>query len=80
MGLKTQAIPVVVLGTMQRGLKESLNVIRVNMPTGLIQKSALLGSARIVRKVLVNNSRTFLTILAVEMIILKFWSALGNWL
>ena len=36
------------LGTIPRRLKENLNVIGVNTSIGLIQKSALLGSARII--------------------------------
>ena len=48
--MKTQVIPVVVgaVGSIPRRLKENLNVAGVNTPIGLIQKSVLLVSARII--------------------------------
>lgn len=51
--LKSQLKPVVgALATMPRRLKENLNARGVNSSIGLIQKSALLRSARIIGKVL----------------------------
>ena len=52
--VKTNVIPIVlgVLGTVPLRLKGNLKAIGVDTSISLIQKSALLGSARILRKVL----------------------------
>ena len=51
--VKSQMKPVVgALATIPRRLKENLNASGVNSSIGLIQTSALLGSARIIGKVL----------------------------
>jgi len=52
--VKTKVVPIVVgaLGTVPLQLKGNLKGIRVDISITLIQKSALLGSARLVRKVL----------------------------
>ena len=53
-GVKTKVIPVVVgaLGSIPLRLNDNLRAIEVGIPVGLIQRCALLGSARILRKVL----------------------------
>ena len=53
-GVRTKMIPTVVraLGTIPLRLKENLRTIGVDTSIELIQKSVLLGSARILRKVL----------------------------
>ena len=53
-GVRTKVIPIVVgaLGTMPLRLKENLRTIGVDTSIQLIQRCALLGSARILRKVL----------------------------
>ena len=53
-GVRTKVIPIVVgaLGTIPMRLKENLRAIGVDTSIELIQRSALLGSARILRKVL----------------------------
>ena len=53
-GVRTKVIPIVVgaLGTIPMRLKENLRTIGVDTSIELIQRSALLGSARILRKVL----------------------------
>ena len=53
-GVRTEVIPIVVgaLGTIPMRLKENLRAIGVDTSIELIQRSALLGSARILRKVL----------------------------
>ena len=53
-GVRTKVIPIVVrvLGTIPLRLKENLRTIGVDTSIELIQKSVLLGSARILRKVL----------------------------
>ena len=53
-GIRTKAIPIVLgaLGTIPLRLKENLRTISVNKSIELIQRCALLGSARILRKVL----------------------------
>ena len=53
-GIRTKAIPIVLgaLGTIPLRLKENLRTISVNTSIELIQRCALLGSARILRKVL----------------------------
>ena len=52
--VKTKVVPIVLgaLGTVPLRLKGNLKDIGVDTPITLIQKSALLGSARILRKVL----------------------------
>ena len=52
-GVRRKVIPIVVgaLGTIPMRLKENLRAIGVDTSTELIQRSALLGSARILRKV-----------------------------
>ena len=52
-GVKTKVIPVVVgaLGSIPLRLNDNLRAIEVGIPVGLIQRCALLGSARILRKV-----------------------------
>ena len=52
--VKTKVVPIVfgALGTVPLRLKGNLKGIAVNTSISLIQKSALLGSARILRKVL----------------------------
>ena len=54
MGVRTKVIPIVVgkLGTIPLRLKENLRTIDVKTSIELIQRCALLGSARILRKVL----------------------------
>ena len=54
MGIRTKVIPIVVgkLGTIPLRLKENLRTIDVKTSIELIQRCALLGSARILRKVL----------------------------
>ena len=58
-GVRTKVIPIVVgaLGTMPLRLKENLRTIGVNTSIQLIQRCALLGSARILRKVLDMETR-----------------------
>ena len=53
-GIRTKAIPIVLgaLGTIPLRLKENLRTISVNTSIELIQRCALLGSARILSKVL----------------------------
>ena len=53
-GVRTKVIPVVVgaLGSIPLRLNDNLRAIEVGIPVGLIQRCALLGSARILRKVL----------------------------
>ena len=53
-GVRTKVIPIVVggLGTIPLRLKENLKTIGVDTSIELIQRSVLLGSARILRKVL----------------------------
>ena len=53
-GVRTKVIPIVVgtLGTIPLRLKENLRTIGVDTSIELIQRSVLLGSARILRKVL----------------------------
>ena len=55
-GVRTKVIPVVVgaMGSIPLRLNENLRAIEVGIPFGLIrdQRCALLGSARILRKVL----------------------------
>ena len=53
-GVRTKVIPIVVraLGTIPLRLKENLRAIGVDTSIELIQRSALLGLARILRKVL----------------------------
>ena len=53
-GVRPKVIPIVVgaLGTIQLRLKENLRTISVDTYIELIQRSVLLGSARILRKVL----------------------------
>ena len=53
-GIRTKAIPIVLgaLGTIPLRLKENLRTISVNTSIELIQRFALLGSARILRKIL----------------------------
>ena len=53
-GVRTKVIPVVVgaLGSIPLRLNNNLRAIEVGIPVGLIQRCALLGSARILRKVL----------------------------
>ena len=53
-GVGTKVIPIVVgaLGTMPLRLKENLRTMGVDTSIQLIQRCALLGSARILRKVL----------------------------
>ena len=53
-GVRTKVIPVVVgaLGSIPVRLNDNLRAIEVGIPVGLIQRCALLGSARILRKVL----------------------------
>ena len=53
-GVRTKVIPTVVwaLGTKPLKLKENLRTIGVDTSIELIQRSLLLGSARILRKVL----------------------------
>ena len=53
-GVRTKVIPIVVgaLGTIPMRLKENLRAIGVDTSIELIKRSALLGSARILRKVL----------------------------
>ena len=52
--VRTKVIPIVVgaLGTIPMRLKENLRTIGVDTSIELIQRSVLLGSARILRKVL----------------------------
>ena len=54
LGVRSKVIPVVVeaLGSIPPRLKDNLKVIDVGISVELIQKCALLGSARILRKVL----------------------------
>ena len=58
-GVRTKVIPIVVgaLGTMPLRLKENLRTIGVDTSIQLIQRCALLGSARILRKVLDMETR-----------------------
>ena len=53
-GVRTKVIPIVIgaLGTIPLRLKENLRTIGVDTSIELIQRSVLLGSARILRKVL----------------------------
>ena len=53
-GVRTKVIPVVVgaLGSIPLRLNDNLRAIEVGIPVALIQRCALLGSARILRKVL----------------------------
>ena len=53
-GVRTKVIPVVVgaLGSIPLRLNDNLRAIEVAIPVGLIQRCALLGSARILRNVL----------------------------
>ena len=53
-GVRTKVIPVVVgaLGSIPLRLNDNLRAIEVGIPVRLIQRCALLGSARILRKVL----------------------------
>ena len=53
-GVRTKVIPVVVgaLGSIPLRLNDNLRAIEVGIPVGLIQRCALLGSARILRNVL----------------------------
>ena len=53
-GVRTKVIPVVVgaLGSIPLRLNDNLKTIEVGIPVGLIQRCALLGSARILSKVL----------------------------
>ena len=53
-GIRTKMIPIVLgaLGTILLRLKENLRTISVNTSIELIQRCALLGSARVLRKVL----------------------------
>ena len=53
-GVRTKVIPIVVgaLGTIPLRLEENLRTIGVDTSIELIQRSVLLGSARILRKVL----------------------------
>ena len=53
-GVRTKVIPIVVgaLGTIPLRLKENLRTIGVDTSTELIQRHVLLGSAKILRKVL----------------------------
>ena len=53
-GVRTKVIPIVegALGTIPLRLKENLRTIGVDTSIELIQRSALLGLARILRKVL----------------------------
>ena len=53
-GVRTKVIPVVVgaLGSIPLRLNDYLRAIEVGIPVALIQRCALLGSARILRKVL----------------------------
>ena len=53
-GVRTKVIPVVVgaLGSIPMRLNDNLRAIEVGIPVRLIQRCALLGSARILRKVL----------------------------
>ena len=52
--VKAKVVPIIVgaLGTVTRNLNSYLKEIGVNVTIQLIQKSALLGSARILRKIL----------------------------
>ena len=58
-GVGTKVIPIVVgaLGTMPLRLKENLRTMGVDTSIQLIQRCALLGSARILRKVLDMETR-----------------------
>ena len=53
-GVRTKVIPIIVraLGTIPLRLKKNLRTIGVDTSIELIQRCALLGSARILRKVL----------------------------
>ena len=53
-GVSTKVIPVLVaaMGSIPLRLNNSLRTIEVGIPVGLIQRDALLGSARILREVL----------------------------
>ena len=51
-GVRAKVIPVVVGASVPLRLKDNLKVIDVGISVELIQKCALLGSARILRKVL----------------------------
>ena len=53
-GVRTKVIPVVVgaLGSTPLTLNDNLKAIEVGIPVGLIQRCALLRSARILRNVL----------------------------
>ena len=53
-GVRTKVIPVVVgaLGSIPLRLNDNLRAIEVGIPVALIQRCALLGSARILRKVM----------------------------
>ena len=52
--VQVKVVPIVIggLGTMPKGLEKHLESLGIRISAGLLQKTALLGTARIVRKVL----------------------------
>ena len=52
--MKTEVIPIVIgaLGTIRKGMEDNIRSVSENMTIQTVQKTCLLGTARILRKVL----------------------------